>query len=102
MAAPAWVAAITGAARANVSVYCVDPTGTRSGVNVSESGLVQLTGGKIFAHENNFAPAGEVIWREAGHYYLIGYWPVASKRELHTIDVSVARKGVHLLARQRR
>ena len=23
------------------------------------------------------------IWREAGHYYLLGYWPAASKRELH-------------------
>jgi len=63
---------------------------------------VQLTGGRVFAHENNFAPAGEAIWREAGHYYLINYWPAASKRDLHTIDVSVSRKGVQVHARQRR
>jgi hypothetical protein len=62
---------------------------------------VDLTGGKIF-HENNFAPAGETIWREAGHYYLIGYWPEASKHELRSIDVRVSRKGVHVRARQRR
>ena len=29
---PAWVAAISAAARANVSVYCVDPTGARGGL----------------------------------------------------------------------
>jgi hypothetical protein len=63
---------------------------------------VQLTGGRVFAHENNFAPAGEAIWREAGHYYLINYWPAASKRDLRTIDVSVSRKGVQIRARQRR
>ena len=99
---PAWVAAITAAARANAAVYCVDPTGTRGGLNVSGNGLVQLTGGRIFAHENNFVPAGEAIWQEAGHYYLLGYWPAASKRDLRSIDVSVARKGVKARARQRR
>lgn len=99
---PAWVAAITAAARANVAVYCVDPTGTRGGLHVSGNSLVQLTGGRVFAHENNFAPAGEAIWQEAGHYYLLGYWPAASKRDLRSIDVSVARTGVKVRARQRR
>ena len=98
----AWVAAISATARANAAVYCVDPTGTRGGLNLSSNGLVQETGGRIFAHENNFAPAAAAIWREAGHYYLIGYWPWASRREVHAIDVSVARKGVRLRARQRR
>jgi VWFA-related protein len=100
--ADAWVTALGAAARANVSVYVVDPTGARGGLNVSSNGLVQLTGGRVFAHENNFAPAGEAIWREAGHYYLIGYWPPVSKRELHSIDVNVSRKGVQVHARQRR
>jgi VWFA-related protein len=98
----AWVAAISAAARANAGVYCVDPTGTRGGLSVSGNGLVQTTGGRIFAHENSFKPAADAIWREAGHYYLLGYWPSASTRELHAIDVSVARKGVHVRARQRR
>lgn len=99
---PSWVAAISAAARANVSVYCVDPTGVSGGSRVFGNGLVRLTGGEIFAHANNFAPAAEVIWREAGHYYLLGYWPAASTRDLHSIDVKVARKGVHVHARQRR
>ena len=96
----AWVSVIAGTARANASVYVVDPTGARSSVGIG-SGLAQLTGGRVF-HENNFAPAGEAIWREAGHYYLLGYWPPASKHEVRSIDVSVARKGVRVHARQRR
>ena len=44
----------------------------------------------------------EAIAREAGHYYLLGYWPAASRRELRSIDVNVARKGVRVRARQRR
>ena len=99
---PLWVAAINAAARANVSVYCVDPTGARGGFHVSSGGLVQMTGGRVFARQNNFVPAAESIWREAGHYYLLGYWPAASKREVRSIDVSVARKGVRVHARQRR
>jgi VWFA-related protein len=99
---PAWVAAIAATARANAAVYCVDPTGARGGLSVTSNGLVQLTGGRVFAHENNFGPAGEAIWREAGHYYLLGYWPAASKHDLRSIDVSVARKGVKVRARQRR
>ena len=99
---PAWVVAINAAARANVSVYCVDPTGARGGFHVSGGGLVDLTGGRVFAGQNNFAPAGQSIWREAGHYYLLGYWPAVSKREVRSIDVSVARKGVRVHARQRR
>jgi hypothetical protein len=99
---PAWVAAISATARANAAVYCIDPTGVRGGFNPSSNGLVQETGGRVFANENTFAPAAEAIWRDAGHYYLLGYWPAASKREVHAIEVSVARKDVRVRARQRR
>jgi hypothetical protein len=63
---------------------------------------VQFTGGRLFAHENNFAPAGEAVFREAGHYYLLGYWPAASKKDLRSIDVRVSRKGARVHARQLR
>ncbi|MGH9140390.1 MAG: VWA domain-containing protein [Vicinamibacterales bacterium] len=99
---PAWVAAIRAAARANASVYCVDPTGARGGLHMAAGGLVQLTGGAIFSHQNDFSLAANAIWREAGHYYLLGYWPAVSKHELRNIEVSVARKGVHIRARRRR
>jgi VWFA-related protein len=98
----AWVSAISAAARANVAVYCIDPTGARGGLVVSVGGLVQLTGGKVFAHQNDFSLPARAIWNEAGHYYLLGYWPPASKHEVRSIDVSVARKGVHIRTRERR
>ena len=98
----AWVAALSASARANVSVYCVDPTGVSRSFGFFGTGLVRITGGEIFAGANNFEPAANAIWRDAGHYYLLGYWPTASTRDLHAIDVKVARKGVHVRARQRR
>jgi len=44
----------------------------------------------------------ERIWSEAGHYYLLGYSPALSKRELHRIQVSVGRQGVRARARRSR
>jgi VWFA-related protein len=97
-----WISAVAAAAHANAALYCVDPTGARGGLNVSGSGLVNATGGRVFAHENSFPPFADAIWREAGHYYLLGYWPQASTRELHAIDVSVTRKGARVHARKQR
>jgi hypothetical protein len=98
----AWASAIAAAAQANAALYCVDPTGARGGLNLSGSGLVQATGGRVLAHANSFAPFAEAIWREAGHYYLLGYWPAASNRALHDVDVRVSRKGAHVHARRAR
>jgi hypothetical protein len=61
-----------------------------------------MTGGRTFSHQNDFTPAAKSIWREAGHYYLLGYWPAASKHELRSIDIGVTRKGVRVHARLRR
>jgi len=61
-----------------------------------------LTGGTAFGNSNNFGQFAERIWSEAGHYYLLGYWPAGRTRATHTIDVKVARKGAHVHARHRR
>jgi len=99
---PHWVAAVTAAARANVSVYCLDPTGLNQRASSRGIGLVRLTGGELFTNSNDFVSAAHAIWRDAGRYYLLGYWPSPGRRELHSVDVSVARKDVHLRVRQRR
>jgi VWFA-related protein len=99
---PHWVAALSATARANVSVYSVDPTGLSRNSGARGVGLPRLTGGELFSNSNNFVHAADVIWGEASRYYLLGYWPSATKRELHTIDVTVARKDVHVRARKRR
>lgn len=94
-----WVDALSTAAQANVSVYGVDPTGLtqRSGSRIA--GLAELTGGTVFANSNDFAHVAAAIWQEASHYYLAGYWPGPGRRELHGINVRVARKGVQLRVR---
>ena len=62
---PHWVAAIGAAARANVSVYAVDPTGLNQRAGVTGLGLVRLTGGERFANSNDFMRAADAIWRES-------------------------------------
>jgi VWFA-related protein len=97
-----WVAALGAAARANVSVYAVDPTGLSQRSGTRGVGLVQLTGGERFANSNDFTRAADAIWRESSRYYLAGYWPPAGTRELRSIEVKVARKDVHLRVRHAR
>jgi hypothetical protein len=99
---PAWVDALRATARANVSVYSVDPTGLNQRSSVRGVGLVRLTGGEAFANSNDFGPPATAIWREASTYYLLGYWPPVSSKEVHSIDVKVTRKGAHVRARQLR
>ena len=64
--------------------------------------LVAQTGGEAFYNSNKFEQHVERIWSEAGHYYLLGYSPALSNRELHRIQVSVGRQGVRARARRSR
>lgn len=96
-----WRDALSAAARANASVYAVSPAGVESRIDLGE-GLVDDTGGGDFSRSNDFRRAAGTIWDEAGHYYLLGYTPTARPRDVHTIDVSVRRSGLHIRARRRR
>ena len=99
----AWMAAMSATARANVSVYEVDPRGLTSAAGPTGLGLVQFTGGEVVRNSNDFVDAAARIWRDVSHYYLIGYRgrPAASG-PVRTIDVKVTRRGVEVRARQRR
>jgi VWFA-related protein len=99
---PHWVGALNAAARANASVYAVDATGLSRGSGAHGTGLVAMTGGELFANSNDFLRAADAIWSRASRYYLLGYWPLANTRELHSIDVKVARKDVRLHVRRTR
>jgi VWFA-related protein len=97
-----WVEALTAAARANVGVYMVDPTGLNQRSTVRGIGLVKMTGGERFANSNDFLRAADAIWREASRYYMVGYWPGPGSRDLQSLEVKVRRKDVHLRVRQMR
>jgi VWFA-related protein len=95
-----WVRALAAASRANTSLYVIDPSGITGDVKLSGStGLVAQTGGEAFYNSNKFEAHVERIWSEAGHYYLLGYSPVVSKRELRRIEVTAGRPGVRARAR---
>jgi VWFA-related protein len=96
-----WRDALSATARANASVYIVSPSGMNGRLDLGD-GLVENTGGGNFARSTDVGRAARMIWDEAGHYYLLGYTPTASRRELHTINVSVGRPGLHIRARHRR
>ena len=97
-----WVGALKAAARAHVGVYVIDPTGLTGRMRIERNGVVARTGGEAFYNRNDFAPAVQQIWQDGGHYYLLGYAPPASKRELHDIDVRVDRPGLKVRARRTR
>ena len=93
-----WIDAVGAAARANLSIYALLAVPAR----VSGEGIVEVTGGMVFRGASDFRPMLDRIWQDAGHHYLLGYWPPTSSKDLHSINVTVARKGVHVLARRQR
>jgi VWFA-related protein len=96
-----WTDALAAAARANVAVYVIDPSGASGRGRLRADGLVDKTGGAQF-RINDFVRACEHIWREAGHYYVLSYVPDATARELHSIEVKVSRRNVQVRARRAR
>ena len=98
-----WVDAMASTSRANASVYVVDPAGVTGHVRLTSNyGLVAQTGGDTLYNSRAFESAVERIWREAGHYYLLGYMPPPSSRELHKVDVTTTRSGTRVRARSTR
>lgn len=98
-----WVAAISAASRANVSVYAAMPIAP-GGVLILGGGLADMTGGTGFRNTVKFDSFVDAMWLEASRYYLLGYWPPArsSARELHSVEVKVNRKNVRVRSRRQR
>jgi VWFA-related protein len=93
-----WTAAISEAAHANVAVYALVP----GRAPLRAGGLPEVTGGELFASSYDVGPPIDRILRDAGTYYVLGYWPVAASRGLHKVDVKVDRRGAHVHARKLR
>ena len=100
---PHWVAAM-GRRRARTSAStAVNPTGLNQRSGARGIGLVQADRRRAASPTpTTSCRAADAIWLEASRYYLVGYWPGPGKRELHSVEVSVARKDLHLRVRRRR
>ena len=100
---PYWLNAVTSASRANVNLSVIDPAGITGRLKVTSGyGLVLVTGGDNLYNSASFEAAADRIWRDAGHYYLLGYMPLRSSRDLHDVEVTVTRPGLRVRARTRR
>ena len=98
---PLWVDMLSSAARANMAIYAVLPVRPGAIIRFS-NGIVDHTGGSGFFNTSKFEAFVDGLWRDAGDYYLLGYWPASSKRDLHSIDVKVARRDVRVRTRRTR
>jgi VWFA-related protein len=98
-----WVDAIGAAARANASVYSLTPNGLSSRVEVAQGSIADVTGGEGFRNTNDIGRVIDIVRRDTGTYYLLGYWPPpSSSKELRTIEVKVNKRGLHVRARRQR
>jgi VWFA-related protein len=92
-----WVEAVSASARANASVYAV-----MGGRGRPAGRLVEATGGEVFGGPRDLRSEMDQIWADLSRHYLLGYWPTASERSLHSIRVEVNRKGARVVARRLR
>ena len=99
---PHWVSALTTAARANVSVYVIDPNGLGGRIRINPDGLVAQTGGDVFYNINDFNRAMDRVWRDTSSYYALEYVPDISKREIQEVSVKTTRPGLTVRARRSR
>ena len=99
---PSWVNTLQEASRGNAAVYVIDATGNIGRFHTTGNDLVDRTGGRAFVNSNDFDRAVNQIWLEAGHYYMIGYRPLRTFRDLHDVEVTVDRPGARVHARRSR
>jgi VWFA-related protein len=82
-----------------------DSAGASNRVDMQEDGTNALavdTGGMAIRNENNFGRALDLIQKDSGTYYVLGYTPSNQTFDgkFRKIDVSVTRSGVKVRARR--
>ncbi len=94
----AYYGAVRAAAVANVSYYALTPARTA----VRGGGLIEATGGAVFTPTSDVGPAIDRILSDAANYYVLGYWPAGTPRDVHRVEVKVRQKGAKVHARRLR
>jgi VWFA-related protein len=95
-----WVDAAGAMGRANTSLYSLEPNGAVRRSNVTGNSIASATGGEVFMNTAELNRPIDIIRRDTGNYYLLGYWPAGNSRELHSVDVKVNRRGLKVHARR--
>lgn len=95
-----WVDTVGAMGRANANLYSLEPNGGSRRGAMSGGSIAEATGGRVFINTTDFARAIDIIRRDTGTYYLLGYWPAASDRPLHSVEVKVNKRGLQVRARR--
>ena len=95
-----WLDMLGAMGRANASLYSLEPGGTSRRASMSGGTVADATGGEVFVNTTDLTRPIDIVRRDTGNYYLLGYWPAAVTRPLHTVEVKVNRRGVRVLARR--
>jgi hypothetical protein len=97
-----WVDAMGAMARANASLYSLEPNGVSGSGRPVSGSIADATGGDVFRNTSDITRLIDIVRRDTGNYYLLGYWPSASKSDLHSIEVKVNKRGLRVRARRYR
>jgi VWFA-related protein len=97
-----WVDAMGTMARANAGLYSLEPNGVSGSARPVSGSIADATGGEVFRNTSDITRLIDIVRRDTGNYYLLGYWPSASKSELHAIEVKINKRGLRVRARRYR
>src|SRR5215467_4888548 len=97
-----WVDAIGTMARSNSSLYSLEPNGVSGSGKFINDSIADASGGEVFRNASDITRVIDIVGRDTGNYYLLGYWPSGSKSELHSIEVKVNKRGLRVRARRYR
>jgi VWFA-related protein len=95
-----WVDAASAMSRSNASLYSLEPNGAPGRTPFAGGTIAEVTGGEVFLNTTDLTRVIDIVRRDTGSYYLLGYWPTASDKPLHSIEVKVNRRGVRVRARR--
>ena len=95
-----WVDTAGAMSRSNASLYSLEPNGAARRSAIAAGTIADATGGEMFLSTTDLNRPIDIVRRDTGNYYLLGYWPVQSNKPLHSIEVKVNRRGVRVRARR--
>ena len=93
-----WMDAAGAMSRANASLYSLEPYGASR--RVTGGTIVEATGGEVFINATDVTRPIDIVRRDTGNYYLLGYRPAVSDKPLHSVEVRVNKRGLHVRARR--
>jgi VWFA-related protein len=95
-----WADTVGAMSRSNASLYSLEPSGVPRRNSITGGTIADITGGEVFLNTTDLSRPIDVVRRETGNYYLLGYWPSASAKPLHSIEIKVNKRGAHVRARR--